>query len=136
MQDGPRRNEDSSEQAPRAVPPAIRRRIVLHVPGFEPLTPAQHRGRFARTLAHAAATWRIEADCGDLTAPAGTPVFPARASGPDWRCESEIRLLVWDDLIRAEMDRPLPARLARGGAALGEVLATGTLARYAATHWR
>ena len=119
-------------------PPAIRNRIVLHVPGFEPLLPAEHRSRFAGTLARTARTWAIEAAAGP-GAPSGDGTafaFHAHAAGPDWRTEAEVRLLPWDDLIRDELAHGAARRLLRGTAALGDVLASGTLARYFAAHWR
>jgi hypothetical protein len=122
-----------------APPPPIRRRLVLHAPGFEPLQPAQHRDRFARALERTARLWSLAAGCGPLRAgetSGAAPRLAAWAEGPDWRCESEIRLLAWDHLIRAELDRGGPALLARGGAALLDLLASGTLARYARVHWR
>jgi hypothetical protein len=119
-------------------PTPIRRRIVLHVPGFEPLTPREHRDRFARTLARTASAWSIASGCGPLAppAPAALPAFRASAKGPDWRTEAEFRLLAWDDLIRAELARPGPMRLLRGAGALGDMLLTGTIARYLVAHWR
>jgi hypothetical protein len=115
----------------------VRRRIVLLAPGFEPLAPAAQRDRFARTLARTADLWSLRAEVGALGAePDSSPAFRARAAGPDWHCEAEIRLLAWDDLIAAELARGWPALLRRGGGALAAVLLEGTLARYAAAHWR
>jgi hypothetical protein len=116
----------------------VRRRIVLYAPGFERLRPEEHRDRFARTLTRTAAVWSIDAEATPLVPSAGDalPTFSARASGPDWRTEAEIHLLAWDDLLRAELGRDALARLGRGTAALGRILLGGTLARYAAAHWR
>ena len=38
----------------------IRRRLVLHVPGYEPLGPAAQRDRLARTLACSAQVWSLK----------------------------------------------------------------------------
>lgn len=121
------------------LPSPVRRRIVLHVPGFEPLDPQQHRDRFARTLSCTVGLWGLSAGCGPLEPGAGAEALPrlsAWAAGPNWRCEADVRLLAWDGLIRAELDRSDSALLADGGRALADLLLTGTLARYVSTHWR
>jgi len=124
------------EQPPRLA--AVRCRLVLHAPGFEPLPPAEHRRRFAAALTRAERSWGITAEAGPGTFVGDRAVFafPARASGPDWRTETEIRLLAWDDLIEAELAASGIWRLVRGVAALCDVLLSSTLARYFAAHWR
>lgn len=116
----------------------VRRRLVLHVPGYEPLSAAAQQRRLARTLDRSAATWGLAAETGPGTpAPDGVVhAFPARLSGPGWSTEAEIRILAWDDLIARDLAVPLPARILRGGAALLCLLADGTLARYGRAHWR
>ena len=38
-------------------PPIIRRRLLIHVPGYEPLSAEAHRRRLLRTLDCSAAAW-------------------------------------------------------------------------------
>lgn len=123
--------------APRPVAP-VRRRLVLHVPGYEPLSPASQHRRLRRTLARTAAAYGLAAESGAAeTSPDGAVLrFPARLAGPDWATEAEVRILAWDDLIARDLAVPLPARMLRGGAALLRLLADGTLARYRRAHWR
>jgi len=116
----------------------VRRRLVLHVPGYEPLSPEAQQRRLVRTLGRSAATWGLAAETG-AGAPSADGVqrsFPARLSGPDWSTQAEIRILAWDDLIARDLAIPLPSRILRGGAALAQLLADGTLRRYGAAHWR
>lgn len=116
----------------------VRRRLVLHVPGYEPLSAAAQQRRLARTLDRSAATWGLSAEAGPGTASSDGVVhaFPARLSGPDWSTQAEIRILAWDDLIARDLAVPLPSRILRGGAALLRLLSDGTLGRYGAAHWR
>ncbi len=116
----------------------VRRRLVLHVPGYEPLTAEAQQRRLARTLDRSAATWGLAAETGaGAASPDGVVrAFPARLAGPDWATQAEIRILAWDDLIARDLAVPLPARILRGAAALTRLLADGTLARYGAAHWR
>jgi hypothetical protein len=116
----------------------VRRRLVLHVPGYEPLSAAAQQRRLARTLDRSAAAWGLEVATGaGIDSSDGVVrAFPARLAGPDWATQAEIRILAWDDLIARDLAVPLPARILRGGAALARLLADGTLARYGAAHWR
>lgn len=115
----------------------VRRRLVLHVPGYEPLTAEAQYRRLARTLGRSAAAWDLTATTGSAeVAAGGACVFRARLAGPDWATDAEIRILAWDDLITDDLAAPLPLLVGRGGAALAGLLADGTLRRYRAAHWR
>jgi hypothetical protein len=120
------------------TPAPVRRRLVLHVPGYEPLPPAIQHRRLVRTLGRTATAWGIGAEAGPATASADGAVlgFTARLAGPGWASEAEIRILAWDDLIARDLAVPLPLRIASGAAALAGLLADGTLARYGRAHWR
>lgn len=124
--------------ATRHPPMPVRRRILLHVPGYEPLPgPAQQR-RLTRTLARSAACWGLSASIGPGRSSADGVVlaFPAGLCGPDWATEAEVRILGWDDLIARDLAVPLPRRILGGLAALAALLRDGTLGRYRASHWR
>jgi hypothetical protein len=119
-------------------PMPVRRRLVLHVPGYEPLSAGAQQRRLARTLAQTAATWGLRGETGPAEAsPDGVVLaFPAWMAGPDWRTEAEIRILAWHDLIARDLAVPLPRRIGGGLGALAGLLADGTLARYGRAHWR
>ncbi len=118
--------------APSCPPPPIRRRLVLHVPGYEPLSRDAQARRLARAIGCSAAAWELEGGA----VPDAAGGLRARLAGPDWATEAEIRILSWDDLIARDLAVPLPLRIGRGLAALAALLADGTLARYGAAHWR
>ncbi|MBP0466962.1 hypothetical protein J5Y09_23745 [Roseomonas sp. PWR1] len=118
--------------APPTPPSPIRRRLVLHVPGYEPLSPGAQARRLARAIAGSAAAWGLEGG----GQPGAGGMVHARLAGPDWATEAEIRILAWDDLIARDLAVPLPLRIWRGIGALAALLADGTLARYGAAHWR
>jgi hypothetical protein len=124
--------------SPRHPTLPIRRRLVLHVPGYEPLSPAAQQRRLARTLGRSAACWGLAGvtGAGETSADGIVLAFPARLAGPDWETTAEIRILAWDDLIARDLSVPLPLRILRGLGALAALLADGTLARYRAAHWR
>ncbi|MBW6400146.1 hypothetical protein KPL78_19965 [Roseomonas sp. HJA6] len=116
----------------------VRRRLVLHVPGYEPLSGEAQRRRLARTLDRSAAAWGLVASTGPGEVSAGGTVhaFQARLSGPDWATQAEVRILAWDDLIAGDLAKPMPVLIPKGLGALAGLLMDGTLARYRAAHWR
>ena len=116
----------------------VRRRLVLHVPGYEPLDAGAQQRRLVRTIGRSAACWGLSATTGPGRAsPDGVVLaFDARLAGPDWATAAEIRILSWHDLIARDLAVPLPRRIAAGAAALAALLADGTLGRYRAAHWR
>lgn len=119
--------------------PPVRRRLVLHVPGYEPLTAEAQRRRLVRTLERSAAAWGLSATASPVAqdpAEGSVLTFHARLAGPDWATDAEIRILAWDDLIARDLDTPLPALILHGGVALAALLRDGTLGRYRAAHWR
>lgn len=121
---------------PEQRSPPVRRRLVLHVPGYEPLTAEAHHGRLRRTLERCAACWGLTASTGAASIEGGVLTFPARLAGPDWATDAEIRILAWDDLIGRDLAMSLPRLILGGGAALAGLLRDGTLGRYRRAHWR
>ncbi len=122
---------------PDARPPLmVRRRLVLHVPGYEPLTAEAQYRRLCRTLDRTADAWTLTATTGPAEVTAGVCAFRARLAGPGWATDAEIRILAWDDLIAGDLAKPLPRLIRSGAAALAGLLADGTLRRYHAAHWR
>ena len=116
----------------------IRRRLVLHVPGYEPLGSAEQRDRLARTLAYSARVWSLKAAVGPGRPSANGTVleFHARLTGRDWATATEIRILDWSDLVAEDLTRPLPVRLLRATVAILGLIVSGTLGRYRRAHWR
>lgn len=123
---------------PEQPPLPIRRRLLLQVPGYEPLDPAAHHRRLVRTLGRSAAAWGLAAttEPAEMQAEDTVLTFRARLTGPNWATEAEIRILGWDDLMVRDLAAPLPRLVLRGGAALLGLLGDGTLRRYRAAHWR
>lgn len=116
----------------------IRKRRVYLLTGYEPLAPSAHHHRFAREIRRFEKTWSVNAAVGDLTMREGSPVasWAVTVAGPDFRTETDVRLLRWDDIIAEDMERPMAARLPLYLAAAGDILLTGTFFRYTAAYWR
>ncbi|MCZ8315347.1 hypothetical protein [Phreatobacter sp.] len=116
----------------------VRRRLTFLLTGYEPLPPAAHHHRFAREIRRFEATWSLKATVGGLTEIPDRPVatWPVALEGPDFGVETEVRLLRWDDIVAEDMEMPLWQRLPRYLLAAGDILVTGTFARYVAAYWR
>ena len=120
------------------LPPPTRRRVVLHVPGYEPLDTAGQERRLRRVLTQSATVWslRLETSMAKTSDDGVVRAFAARMAGPGWATAAEIRILGWHDLVARDLEVPLPVRMLRGAGALVALLANGTLGRYRAAHWR
>ncbi len=118
--------------------PIIHRRLLLHVPGYEPLSAEAHHRRLLRTLERSAAAWGLAATTGpaEIREEGAVLVFRARLAGTDWATDAEIRILAWGDLIARDLAAPLPVLVLRGLSALAGLLGDGTLGRYRRAHWR
>ncbi|MGL4286185.1 MAG: hypothetical protein ACRCVA_07575, partial [Phreatobacter sp.] len=78
----------------------IRTRRVYLLTGYEPLEPAAHYHRFDREIRRFEKTWSLRATVGPMNVHADRPVasWPVTLEGPDWRTETDVRLLRWDDV--------------------------------------
>ncbi|HWA28733.1 MAG TPA: hypothetical protein VG734_23990 [Lacunisphaera sp.] len=116
--------------------PAVRRRIVLHLGGYDPVTPAEQHRLFVRELARFARTWGVIATASALGG--GDDCrgeWTADAAGPNWRCETHYRVLRWDDIVSRDMARGHVARLARAALTCADFVGTGTAWRYWNRRW-
>jgi len=116
----------------------IRTRRVYLLTGYEPLEPAAHYHRFDREIRRFEKTWSLRATVGPMNVHADRPVasWPVTLEGPDWRTETDVRLLRWDDVIAEDVARPIWLRLALYGRAAADLCLTGTFFRYVAAYWR
>lgn len=116
----------------------VAKRLTFLLTGYEPLGPEAHYRRFVREIGRFRATWQLEARVGDLVQPEGRPLASWRVEvqGPDWRTESEVRLLRWDDIVAEDMTAPVWRRLVGYLIAAADITASGTFLRYALAYWR
>lgn len=116
----------------------VQKRRVFLLTGYEPLGPEAHYRRFVREIGRFRATWDVQTRVGDLAQAGDRPVanWSVEAAGPDWRVESDIRLLRWDDIVAEDMTAPVWRRLVGYLGAAADIAVTGTFVRYALAYWR
>ena len=98
--------------------------------------PAAFHTRFLREMRRFEATWSVAVEATEPVVTDDEACWRLTTRGPNWRAETELRLVRWDDAIDALSERPLLARLVSGAVALGDFALAGALSRYFRTNWR
>lgn len=107
------------------------RRHFFFVAGFDPMDREGHHRIFQREMARFSSVWNIRTQADSPLTPTPTGgLWHAQAEGPDWRTETTFELLAWNDLVATEMKRSRWSHILGGIRALGDMIATGTIARY------
>ncbi|WP_375459365.1 hypothetical protein [uncultured Enterovirga sp.] len=114
----------------------IKRRLLVHVGGYDPMSPAAAHARFAREARRFESTWGVRAAVSALGLGPDTAAWTVEATGPDWTIRTEILLLRWDDVMEAAARRPAWQRLPLGLVAFGDFVVGGALWRYGRHAWR
>ena len=117
-------------------PAPIRRRIVAHFPGFEPLDAQAHRDRYARSAAQSGAAFGFSVETHPLAANGAAPHFDVGAHGPNWQTQTQVFVLGHIEILTKLKSGSLPSRLWRGCRAAFAVVAEGGFWRYMKVSWR
>ncbi|MDI6025122.1 hypothetical protein QBK99_02690 [Corticibacterium sp. UT-5YL-CI-8] len=112
----------------------VRKRIVLHFPGFEPLDAASHHDRYNRSAQQSAALWDIEVVVGPLSEDGRD--FEVESSGPGWHTTSHIYLFDHSAVVNGLNGRHLPHRIASGFLSAARVIFEGGAFGYFKHAWR
>ncbi|MGG6895761.1 MULTISPECIES: hypothetical protein [Rhizobium] len=115
---------------------SIKKRVVLHFPGFEPLDAAAHRARYERSARQSAAVWDFSASVDELNNLGRAPYFDVTATAADWRTQSRIHIVDHNDLVAALNGKPFFTRLLQGYLAAAKVVLTGGMVGYFRHAWR
>jgi len=114
----------------------IKKRVVLHFPGFEPLDAAAHRARYERSARQSAAAWGFSASLDELKNFGRAPYFDVTATAADWHAQSRIHIVDHNDLVAALNGRPFFVRLMQGYLAAAKVAVSGGMVGYFRHAWR
>ncbi|MDB5593030.1 MAG: hypothetical protein JWR86_3555 [Enterovirga sp.] len=124
------------EPAHAMTPSLIRRRLVLHVGGFDPVGPEAAHARFVREARRFERAWTVRAEVSGAELSPDLATWTVDASGPNWVVHSELLLLRWDDVMAAQARAPALRRLGLGLLAFADFVAGGALWAYARHAWR
>ncbi|HKG77127.1 MAG TPA: hypothetical protein VKA90_06445 [Beijerinckiaceae bacterium] len=118
--------------------PVIRKRLVFHFAGYDPMPPESYHRRFVRELDRFRTTWTADATASPSEPALGGDAIAWRvaASGPNWRVDTEHLLSRWNDVAAEASRRPDRERLPRALAAFASFVFGGALWGYLRTSWR
>jgi hypothetical protein len=110
----------------------IRRRHVFHIAGYDPVTATRQHRSFVRQAAIFAKTWNVTASIGDVQTPTNSSGarWATKAGSSNWQVESVYEPLQWDDIVLADMSRPMATRLSRSMVAFANFIGSGAVLRY------
>ena len=114
----------------------VRKRLVFHVGGYDPVTPhAGAQRRFVRELRRFELTWSVKASSGALHEGADQAKWTVTSDGPNWHVETDFRLIRWDDVIDQFHRQTIWLRIPRGVIAFLDFVTAGALWGYLRTNW-
>jgi hypothetical protein len=113
-------------------PPLSLRRHIVHISGFEPVSPEVLTRRVTSGLAKFGPLWNAATRrSAPMLAPDGRKItYDVAASGPGWRTDTRYTILRWDELMAPYVEQPWLKRIASGYRALLEFAFNGTVRRY------
>ncbi|WP_434713258.1 hypothetical protein NMA58_10455 [Rhizobium sp. YTUHZ045] len=128
----------------------IKKRVVLHFPGFEPLDGLAHRARYERSARQSAAVWGYSVETGAPEAGSDPLCFevttgsaevretaPAAETGSaGWRTKSRIHMVDHDMLVRGLRSRNTLSRIIAGFRSCAEIMLEGGMRGYFRHAWR
>lgn len=116
----------------------VKKRCFICVGGYEPIAADWWHERTLRELKRFETTWNVTtaisppvvSDDGVLAG------WTIDTKGPNWRVETDYRLLCWDDFVSTDFARSKTERVPRGIATLADFVFSGTAYRYVRTSFR
>ncbi|HEY6703966.1 MAG TPA: hypothetical protein VI010_07700 [Xanthobacteraceae bacterium] len=116
----------------------VKRRHVYHVAGYDPIDAGAQYRRFTRQLEVFQRTWNVDAALSELelAEKESRAWWRVNARGPNWQVEAVHEVLLWDDIVRGDFKRALPARLLDAARVYLDYIVTGTMFRYVAANPR
>ncbi|MGO4704357.1 hypothetical protein AB4072_01090 [Microvirga sp. 2MCAF38] len=114
----------------------VKKRLVYHLGGYDPVVPQVAYRRFARELQRFEATWSVAASISEVVVEKDLASWRAIASGPNWQVETDFQLVRWDDVIDAGIQKSMWQRLPCALRAFLDFATAGALWGYLRSNWR
>ncbi len=86
---------------------SVRKRLVLYIPGFDPMPPNRYREGYKSEGEKQAEISDYHIDVERMPSLEGVPRFHAKSIINDHTTHTEFRFLTWNDLVRKNMDIPI-----------------------------
>jgi hypothetical protein len=117
-------------------PGHVKKRIVLHFPGFEPLDATKHQARYQRSALKTARLQDFAVKVGPVQTEGSSRYFDVDSEGPDWQTNSRVYIFDHDDLVKHLSNRPTLIRMAGGFRSAARVIWEGGALGYFRHAWR
>jgi hypothetical protein len=116
----------------------IKTRCVILIGDYEPISVARQVAGFQRGLQRFAQTWNVKTSCSSAKIePDGVvAVWQTETKAPNWKVNTEFRLLNWSDVFKDDSRLRNFNRIWRAVRALTNFVISGTCWRYLRTSWR
>ncbi|MBM3607870.1 MAG: hypothetical protein FJX29_05345 [Alphaproteobacteria bacterium] len=123
-------------QTAPANPPAVRRRLVFYIPGYDPRGAAYYHGLYAREGPKQAAVSGMDIETGPRQRVSELiSRWQIRAKEDGASVETQYDFLHWDDIVRETWARSLPAVIAQTVKAWWTILRLGALKKLYSLSW-
>lgn len=116
----------------------IAARLVVHIGGFDPVSPDRLNHRLVSGLAKFSTLWSVaaKASAPEQSSDGRIINWHVEANGPNWSTQTDYTILRWDDLIEPYVMKVWWRKIIDGYAALLHFTLNGTIWRYFATNKR
>jgi hypothetical protein len=113
-------------------------RHVYYLAGYDAARAGTHYRRFAQQLEIFKRTWNVDVTLSDMERcdTRSSVSWATSARAPGWHVDTVHEVLLWDDIVRDDLARPLARRLVEAARAYFDFVATGTVLRFAMANWR
>jgi hypothetical protein len=112
----------------------VAKRLVFHLGGYDPITShASAQRRFVRELARFEATWSVKASIDSLQEGVDQAKCRIKTRGPNWRVETDYRVVRWDDVIESYGRQTIWRRMWLGSLASRDFVSAGAVRGYLRT---
>ncbi|WP_246200311.1 hypothetical protein [Shinella kummerowiae] len=125
-----------AEQPQDNMTKAINRRVVVHFPGFEPMTARAHHGRFKRSVQFSSKVWAYTADVSPLADEDVSPNFTVSSDVEGWKTSTTVHLCDHKALLERLTEKPILHRMLAGFLSAAQVVFYGAAAGYFRHAWR
>ncbi len=110
----------------------VKKRAFLSIAGYEPISANGRHKRFILESKQFEKTWNAAVAVSpiSLSEDGAIASWKIDSHGPNWRTETDYRVLCWDDFVVADLRRSALERMPKGFAALADFIFSGTAWRY------